>query len=1055
MLKTFIERPVLSTVISIIIVVLGIIGLNMLPIEQYPDIAPPTVQIEASYSGANADVIMNSVIVPIEEAVNGVEGMTYMTSSAETGSANITVFFKQGTNPDMATVNVQNLVNQAAPLLPAEVTQTGVTVRKQQTSNILMMSFSSDNPEYDAKFLQNYANINIIPQIKRVYGVGNAMVYGANDYSMRVWLKPDVMASYKISTNEITNALRDQNIEAAPGQLGENSNQAFQYTLKYTGRLSSVEEFEDIIIRSSEGKIVRLSDVAEVELGSLSYSVYTSTDGKPSIMMAISQTAGSNAQEVIRNVKAELEKAEQDFPPGLKFTYLMDVSDFLNASINKVITTLLEAFLLVFLVVFVFLQDFRSTLIPAIAVPVAIVGTFFFLWIMGFSINLLTLFALVLAIGIVVDDAIVVVEAVHAELENGEKDPKQASIKAMGEIAPAIISITLVMASVFIPVSFIGGTSGIFYKQFGLTLAVAIFISAINALTLSPALCALFLKPHDESHHKKSFLKRFYYFFNIGFNAATSKYKKSLIFLGKKGHRWITVSIILVSSVVLFGLMKVLPTGFVPQEDSGVVMGMVTLPPGSSMERTDSIVRVINEIANDIPEVKNVGSLSGISFMSGMGSSYGSVIIKMDHWDNRKITANEIAAILTEKTKSINNATFMFFGTPTIMGFGLSNGVSVNLQDRTGGDIYKFYDVTNDFLDKINQREEVMMAMTTFNPNFPQKQLEANMPKIKDAGLTLSDIMGTLQAYIGSQYISNFNLYGKQFRVMVQAAPEYRSKLDDLDGLFVKTASGEMAPVTEFLTITDITGPETRTRFNLYSSMELTIIPNYYGGYGSGDVIKAIEEVKGQALPSGYSYEFSGMTREEAESSSQTVLIFGLCLIFVYLLLAALYESYILPLAVIFSLPVGLAGVFIFLSAFGLSQGITNNIYVQISLIMLIGLLAKNAILIVEYAIQRRQQGMSIVDAAINGAVARFRPILMTSFAFIFGLLPLAISTGAGAIGNRSIGISAIGGMLIGTLIGVLVIPSLYIIFQSIQDRFSKAGMINSNDEFITQQNQK
>lgn len=997
---------------------------------------------------------MNSVIIPLEEAINGVEGMTYMTSSAETGSANITVYFKQGVNPDMATVNVQNLVNQASPLLPAEVTQMGVTVRKQQTSNILMMAFVSDNPDYDAKFLQNYANINIIPQIKRVYGVGNAQVFGANDYSMRMWLKPDVMASYKISTNEVIAALQDQNIEAAPGQLGENSNQAFQYTLKYTGRLSTVEEFENIIVRSQEGKIVRMSDIADVELGSLMYSVSTTTDGKASIMMAITQTAGSNAQEVLTNVKAELDKASLDFPPGTKITYLMDVSDFLNASISKVITTLLEAFLLVFLVVFLFLQNFRSTLIPAIAVPVAIVGTFFFLWVMGFSVNILTLFALVLAIGIVVDDAIVVVEAVHAELESGTKDPKEAAIKAMKEIAPAIISITLVMASVFIPVSFIGGTSGIFYQQFGLTLAVAIFISAINALTLSPALCALFLKPHTGEHAKKTFFQRFAFYFNAGFSAATSKYRSSLVFLGKKGHRWITVTIILVSSVILFGLMKVLPTGFVPQEDSGAVMGMISLAPGSSMERTDSVQAVI-EMANEIPEVKNIGTINGMSFMSGMGSSYGSMIIKMDHWDDRKITANEVAAIMTEKTKSINNATFMFFGTPTIQGFGLSNGVSVNLQDRTGGDIYKFYDITNDFIAKMNEREEVMMAMTTFNPNFPQKQIEANMPKIKEAGLTLNDVMGTLQAYIGSQYISNFNLYGKQFRVMIQASPEYRSKLDDLDGMFVKTASGDMAPVTEFITVADMTGPETRTRFNLYSSMELTIIPNYYGQYSTGDVIKAIEEVKAQTLPQGYSYEFSGMTREESESSSQTVLIFGLCLIFVYLLLAALYESYILPLAVIFSLPVGLAGVFIFLSAFGLSQGITNNIYVQISLIMLIGLLAKNAILIVEYAIQRRQQGMSIIEAAVNGAVARFRPILMTSFAFIFGLLPLAIATGAGAIGNRSIGISAIGGMLIGTLIGVVVIPSLYIIFQNIQDRFSKSGMINSNDELIQQQNSK
>lgn len=1052
MLKTFIERPVLSTVISVIIVVLGVIGLNMLPVEQYPDIAPPTVQVSASYNGASADVIMNSVIIPLEEAINGVEGMTYMTSSAAIGSASITVYFQQGTDPDMATVKVQNLVNQASSQLPSEVTQSGVTVSKQQTSTILMMSLSSDNPEYDATYIQNYAEINIIPQIKRVYGVGNASAYGSNNYSMRVWFKPDIMASYKISTDEVIAALQDQNIEAAPGQLGENSNQSFQYTLKYTGRLSSIEEFENIIVRSDDEKIVRLSDVATVELGGLQYNMSMTTDGNPAVMIGINQTAGSNAQEVLANVKAELNTAKDDFPPGLKLTYLIDISDFLNASINKVITTLFEAFILVFIVVFVFLQDFRSTLIPAVAVPVAIVGSFFFLWIMGFSINILTLFALVLAIGIVVDDAIVVVEAVHSELESGVKDPKQAAIKAMGEIAPAIVSITLVMASVFIPVSFIGGTSGIFYKQFGLTLAVAIFISAINALTLSPALCALFLKPHDEGNQKRGLLKRFYYYFNIGFNATTSKYKKSLIFLGKKGHRWITVAIIVVSSCLLFGLMKMIPTGFVPQEDSGSVMGNITLPPGSSLERTDSLVRYVMEIANEIPEVKHMGSLSGMSFMSGTGSSYGSLMIKMDHWDNRKITASDLATLLTEKTASIENATFLFFGTPTIQGFGLSSGVTVNLQDRTGGNIYKFYDVTNDFIAKLNQREEVMMAMTTFNPNFPQKQLEANIPQIKAAGITLSDVMGALQAYIGSQYISNFNLYGKQYRVMVQAAPEYRSQLDDLDGIFVKTVTGEMAPITQFLTITDVTGPETRTRFNLYSSMELTIIPNYAGGYSSGDVIAAIKE---ESLPTGYSYEFSDMSREEADSGSQTVLIFGLCLIFVYLLLAALYESYILPLAVIFSLPIGLAGVFIFLAVFGLGQGITNNIYVQISLIMLIGLLAKNAILIVEYAIQRRQQGMSIVDAAVNGAVARFRPILMTSFAFIFGLLPLAISTGAGAIGNRSIGISAIGGMLIGTLIGVLVIPSLYIIFQSIQDKFSKSSMINSNDEFITQQNKK
>lgn len=1053
MLKTFIERPVLSTVISIIIVVLGVIGLNMLPVEQYPNIAPPTVRVSASYSGANADVITNSIIIPLEEAINGVEGMTYITSSASTGSASITVYFEQGTDPDMAAVNVQNLVNQASALLPAEVNQAGVTVRKQQSDNILMLSISSETPDYDAAFLQNYANINIVPQIKRVQGVGNAEAFGANDYSMRVWFKPDIMASYKISTGEAIAAITDQNIEAAPGQLGERGEQAFQYTLKYTGRLASVEEFENIIVRSNNGSIVRLGDIADVELGSLSYAVSTTTNGEPAVMMAIAQTAGSNAQQVISSVKAELDKAEKELPPGIKINYLMDVSDFLNASISKVISTLLEAFVLVFLVVFVFLQNIRSTLIPAIAVPVAIIGTFFFLWIMGFSINLLTLFALVLAIGIVVDDAIVVVEAVHAELERGSKDPKEAAIKAMKEIAPAIISITLVMASVFIPVSFIGGTSGVFYQQFGLTLAVAIMISAVNALTLSPALSALFLKPHNEEEGaKKGFFKRFYHYFNAGFEATTKQYRKSLVFLGKKGHRWITVTIIAVSTLVLFGLMKIIPTGFIPQEDSGGVMGMITLPPGSSLERTDSLVMAVIDMANEIPEVNSMGSLSGVSFMSGMGSSYGSVILKMDHWDNRKMTASELAALMTEKTSSITDATFMFFGTPTISGFGLSSGVALSMQDRTGGSIYDFYDITNNFLDAMNQREEVMVAMTTFNPNFPQKQLEVNMANIKDAGITLNTVMGSLQAYIGSQYISNFNLYGKQYRVMVQAAPEYRSKLEDLDGIFVQTASGEMAPITQFLTAHDITGPETRTRFNLYSSMDVTIIPNYYGGYSSGDVIAAIEEVKEKTLPQGYSYEFSGMSREEANSSSQTILIFGLCLIFVYLLLCALYESYILPLAVIFSLPVGLAGVMIFLAAFGLHQGITNNIYVQIAMIMLIGLLAKNAILIVEYAIQRRKQGMKIVEAAVSGAVARFRPILMTSFAFIFGLLPLAISTGAGAVGNRSIGISAIGGMLFGTLIGVLVIPSLYIIFQTLQDKFSKSGMINSNDEFIREQ---
>ena len=1041
MLKTFINRPVLSTVISIIIVVLGIIGIASLPIEQYPDIAPPTVQITAQYTGANADVVMNSVIIPIEEAVNGVEGMTYMTSTASnSGMASISVFFTKETDPDIAAVNVQNLVSTATPLLPVEVTRIGVTVKKQLSSYILMMSMSSDNPEYDAQFIQNYANINLIPQIKRVYGVGDASVMGARDYSMRIWLKPDVMASYKINPTEVIAALQDQNIEAAPGELGQNSDQTYQYTLRYTGRLKEVTEFEEIIIRSYEGHILRLKDVAEVELGSLNYTVTSKTNGDPAVFLAISQTSGSNAQELINNIKQVMEDASESFPPGLKVVYMMDANEFLDASISKVLHTFVEALLLVFLVVFIFLQDWKSTLIPAIAVPVAIIGTFFFLLVLGFSINILTLFALVLAIGIVVDDAIIVVEAVHAQMENGEKDPKKATLAAMKEIAPAIVSITLVMASVFIPVSFIGGTSGVFFKQFGLTLAIAIVISAVNALTLSPALCALFLKPDHKGtgEGKKNFMQRFFYSFNILFNAGTRKYKSSLNFLAKKNHRWITFAIIAVFSGVLYGMMKMIPTGFVPQEDSGSMIGLISLPPGSSLERTDSIVQEVIQITKEIEAIDFVTEINGVNFLGGMGgmaSSYATVMIKLKHWDDRDITPSEISAYLTEKTKGIQNATFMFFGMPTLQGFGMSTGVEMKMQDKTGGDIHKFYDLTNQFLAKMNEREEVMMAMTTFNPNFPQREIDADLPKIKEAGLTLNEVMTTLQAYVGSMYVSNFNLYGKQFRVMVQAPPEYREKLEDLESIFIRTASGEMAPITEFITVKPVTGPQSLTRFNMFQSMDVTIIPDFTKGYSTGDVINVVGEVSKEVLPTGYGYEYSGMTREETGQGSQIILIFGICLIFVYLLLAALYESYILPLAVLISLPIGLAGVFIFLMIFGLHQGIVNNIYVQISMVMLIGLLAKNAILIVEYAIQRRQQGQSIVEAAINGAVARLRPILMTSFAFICGLLPLMFASGAGAIGNQSIGISAVGGMFVGTVIGILVIPTLYIVFQGLQER--------------------
>lgn len=1039
MLKTFIERPVLSTVISILLVVLGAIGIASLPIEQYPDIAPPTVSVRTVYSGANADAVQNSVIVPLEESINGVQGMNYMTSSAANGgSATINIYFKQGTDPDIATVNVQNRVSQASSLLPSDVTKNGVTVQKQQSSTILYVLLKSNNSDYDARFLQNYAAINLVPQIKRVNGVGDANVYGEKEYTMRIWLKPDVMRSYNLTPNEVIAALQDQNIESAPGELGANSEQTFQYTLKFTGRLKTSDAFENIIIRSSNAKVLRLKDVARVELGAKSYSFFIRNNNLPSVLIAINQTAGSNAKEVIDEIKHIMEVSSNSFPPGVSYQYEIDASAFLDASIKKVLETLLEAFVLVFIVVFVFLQNFRAALIPAFAVPVAIIGTFFFLLLFGFSINLLTLFALVLAIGIVVDDAIVVVEAVHAEIDNGEKDVRKATYNALHTIAPAIVSITLVMSAVFIPVSFIGGTSGVFFKQFGLTLAVAIFISAINALTLSPALCAIFLKvDHNDELKKKNIVQRFYFFFNTSFNALTENYRRTLQFLTKRSHRWITVAIVTVFGLIFWFLLRMIPSGFVPSEDSGTVMGMITLAPGSSLERTDSITKKVVEIAEaNIPHLRSVTSLSGINFMSGNGSSYGNVLIKMKPWDERDITTNEVTAILKAHTDSINGAKFMFFATPTLQGFGISTGVEMKLQDKTGGDIHKFYEVGSDFLERMRKRPEVMMAMTTFDPTFPQKQIEANIAKIKDAGLTLTEVMGTLQAYVGSMYVSNFNTYGKQYRVVVQADPQFRTKVEDLNGISVKAANGTMVPITEFITITDVTGPQALTRFNLFSSMDVTIIPNYMKGYTASDVIKAIGETP---LPEGYGYDYAGMTREEVNSSSQTAIIFALCLIFVYLLLAALYESYILPLAVIFSLPIGLAGIYLFVFGAMMSgTGIINNIYVQISLIMLIGLLAKNAILIVEYALQRRREGVSITKAAINGAVARLRPILMTSFAMIFGLLPLAIASGAGAIGNKSIGISAIGGMLIGTVIGILVIPVLFVLFQNLHERISR-----------------
>jgi HAE1 family hydrophobic/amphiphilic exporter-1 len=1046
MFKIFIQRPVLSTVISVIIVILGVLGLIELPISQYPDIAPPTVNVSASYTGANADVVLKSIVIPLEEQINGVENMTYMTSSATNdGNASIKIFFKVGTNPDLAAVNVQNRVSRATSLLPVEVTQAGVTVTKSQSSNLLIFSLYSDNKAYDQTFLQNYAKINLVPQIQRVVGVGDVTVFGAKDYSMRIWLKPDVMQQYKLIPSDISAALAEQNIEAAPGKFGENGNQAFQYVIKYKGRLTSATEFGDIIIKSvGNGQMLRLKDVAKVELGSLSYTSTIKTNGVESAAMAISQTPGSNARDVINNSKKLIEEAAKNFPKGVKYTILVDVNENLDASIEKVIHTLIEAFILVFIVVFIFLQDFRSTLIPAIAVPVAIVGTFFFLNLFGFTINLLTLFAMVLAIGIVVDDAIVVVEAVHAKLDHGYKSSKKATIDAMNEISGAIISITLVMAAVFIPVTFINGSTGVFYKQFGITLAVAIILSAINALTLSPALCALLLKPHADDHKHKSFIQRFYTSFNVAFDNVTERYKRSVSFLSVK--KWIVLASILIAGAALFYMMKTTPSAFVPAEDQGTVFANISLPPSASMERSDVIAKKVDSIAKTIPGVKNTLRIVGQNFTAGAGSAYSMVIVKLETWDKRDLSVNDVIGQLFAKTSGIREANIFFISPPTIQGFGQSGGFEFQLQDKGGHTTAEFFKVNTEFLEKLSKRPEIQYATTPFNPGFPQYMMEINLAKAKDAGVTVNSILSTMQGYYGGLYASNFNKFGKQYRVMIQASPEFRTNTEGLNKIFVRNSSGTMAPITEFVKMTRVFGPEAISRFNLFTSIAITGAPN--PGFSSGDAIKAIQEVAAENLPAGYGYEFSGLTREELASGSETIFIFILCLVFVYFLLSAQYESYILPFAVLFSIPFGLAGAYLFSIIFKLN----SNIYLQISLIMLIGLLAKNGILIVEFALERRRKGLPIVQAAVEGAVARLRPILMTSFAFILGLVPLMFASGAGAVGNKSIGTGAVGGMLIGTILGVFVIPVLFIVFQTLQEKVSgpaKEGYDEDDDEEV------
>jgi HAE1 family hydrophobic/amphiphilic exporter-1 len=1005
------------------------------PYPQYPDIAPPAVEVSTAYQGASADVVMKSVITPLEEQINGVENMTYMTSKASNdGSASITINFKQGTDPDMAAINVQNRITKATSLLPAEVIKMGITTSKRLNSEVFSFLLYSEDGKYDQKFLDNYLKINIIPQIKRIQGIGDAQVYGGKDYSMRIWLKPDAMAAYGLIPSDIVNALAEQNIEAAPGKVGENSNQNFQYTLKYTGRFEKAVEFENIILKSvGSGQVLKLKDVADINLGSFTYSSTLTAQGQESPYVAVSQTSGSNAHDIIKQCEKILKDAEKTFPKGIKIGVFANANEFLDASISKLIFTIIEAFILVFIVVFIFLQDFRSTLIPAIAVPVAIIGTFFFLKLFGFTINLLTLFALVLAIGIVVDDAIVVVEAVHAKLDQGAKSAKKATMHAMSEISSAIISITLIMAAVFVPVTFVTGSVGVFYKQFGLTLAVAIIISAVNALTLSPALCALLLKPHQaHDQPKKGFMQRFYDSFNASFTAMTARYKKSVVFLINK--KWIAFAGIALFSVLFWFLVKTTPTGFVPNEDSGSIYGNVILPPATSLERTEEIADQIDSIARSIPEVELSSRLAGMDLMSGTGSSYAAIFIRLKPWAERTKKGQDIKSVVGQlfaKTANIKGANIIFFAAPTLQGFGNNDGFEFQLQDKTGGSYKAFDGVIGKFMGTLNQRPEIMYAATSYNTSFPQYEVSVNVAKCKEAGVAVNTVLETLQGYLGGIYASDFNRFGKQYKVMIQAEASQRTSKESLSKIFVRNDQGVMAPISGFVTLKKTYGPEFINRFNLFTAGAVNGAPK--PGYSSGDAIKAIQEVAAQTLPQGYTFEFSGLTLEELSSGNQTLLIFILSLLFIYFLLSAQYKSYILPFSVLLSLPIGLAGAFLFARLFGLD----NNIFLQISLIMLIGLLAKNAILIVEFALMHRLSGRNLIQSAIAGATARLRPILMTSFAFIFGLLPLMLATGAGAISNRSIGTAAVGGMLIGTVFGVFVIPVLFVVFQSLQEKVS------------------
>ncbi|GAA4438366.1 efflux RND transporter permease subunit [Ravibacter arvi] len=1048
MFDNFIKRPILSLVISLFFVLLGLLALTGLPITQFPDIVPPSVVVTGRYTGANAEVCAKAVAIPLERAINGVPGMTYMSSvSGNDGVTIIQISFQVGTDPDLAAVNVQNRVQTVIDELPEEVIKAGVTTEKEVNSMLMYLDIMSSDTTLGEDFVYNFADINILAELKRIDGVGFAEIKGSKDYSMRVWLKPDRMASYNISTDEVIAAIRSQNVEAAPGKSGISSGreaQMLQYVLKYTGKLNEPYQYENIVLKSNaDGSMLKLKDIADIEFGSLDYSMASKSDGRPSASIILKQRPGSNAREVIANIKKRVEELkETTFPPGMTYVVSYDVSRFLDASINEVVRTLFEAFILVILIVYLFLQDFRSTLIPALAVPVALIGTFAFMQLMGFSINLLTLFALVLAIGIVVDNAIVVVEAVHAKMSTEHLPPREATFAAMKEMSSAIVAITLVMSAVFVPVAFLSGPVGIFYRQFSLTLAISIVISGINALTLTPALCALMLKDTHGEKKNKNLLDKFFDKFNQGYDSLAGKYRNVLNVIASR--RVITVGLLIGFIFATWGVSSVLPTGFIPTEDQGVLYVNVTSPVGATVERTEIVLDEIQKAAEQLDAVESVATLAGYSLMTeAAGASYGMGMINLTPWDQRTESVQDIIAKMQELTKNIKGADIQYFPPPTVPGFGNSSGFELRIQDRSGkGDLQEAAGIINDFVLALNEAPEIKEAFTGFDANFPQYLIHVDGDMAAKKGVTIDNAMSTLQTFVGSFYASNFIRFNQMYKVMVQADPSFRRNPEDIAKLFVKNDRGEMVAFSTFIRLERVYGPEQLTRYNMFTSAMIN--GEAAPGYSSGDAIKAVERLAEEKLPKGYTYDWSGMTREEILAGNQTLYIFSICLLFVYLLLAAQYESFLLPLPVLLSLPVGVFGAFLALKLFGLE----NNIYAQVSLVMLIGLLGKNAILIVEYAIIRQKEGRTVLEAALEGASERLRPILMTSFAFIAGLVPLVMASGAGALGNRSIGTAAAGGMLIGTIFGVFLIPGLYVLFASMvrkKKQSEPSGQVVSN----------